>query len=65
MCAAENNRLDVVKFLLDDIKTNIDVNAVDTDQQTALHLAATGGHTEIVRELVHMGASLTLVDKVI
>lgn len=63
MCAAKNNRLEVVNFLLDNLYS-VDLNAVDVDQQTALHHAAVGGHLEIVEKLVHLGAVPTTVDKV-
>lgn len=63
MCAAKNNRLEVVNFLLDNLD-NVDLNAVDIERQTALHLAAVGGHIEIVQKLVHLGANPTAVDKV-
>lgn len=63
MCAAKNNRLDVVNFILDNLDV-VDLNAVDVDQQTALHHAAVGGHLEIVEKLVHLGAIPTVVDKV-
>ena len=36
MCAAKNNRLDVVNFLLDNLV--IDLNAVDIDQQTGTYM---------------------------
>jgi ankyrin repeat protein len=39
-----------------------DVNAVDRRKQTALHLAAAGGHEESVRLLVEHGASFELRD---
>lgn len=63
MCAAKNNRLEVVNFLLDNLDS-VDMNAVDVDQQTALHHAAIGGHIEIVQKLVHLGSNPTAVDKV-
>lgn len=63
MCAAKNNRLDVVNFILDNLDV-VDLNAVDVDQQTALHHAAIGGHLEIVEKLVHLGAIPTVIDKV-
>lgn len=63
MCAARNNRLEVVNFLLDNLD-RVDLDAVDIDHQTALHHAALGGHIEIVQKLVHVGANPTTVDKV-
>ncbi len=63
MCAAKNNRLEVVNFILDNLDS-VDLNALDIDQQTALHHAAIGGHLEIVEKLVHLGAVPTVLDKV-
>ena len=35
------------------------------DGETAIHLAASGGHTDIVRNLIAAGASVNEVDDVI
>lgn len=63
MCAARNNRLSVVNFLLDTID-DVGLDAVDTDHQTALHHAAIAGHTHVVRRLVHAGANTSTTNKV-
>jgi ankyrin repeat protein len=63
MCAARNNRSDVVDFLLDTLE-DIKVDAVDLEQQTALFHAALGGHTGIVRRLVEAGAKTDVRNKV-
>ena len=64
MCAARNNRADVVDFLLDTLE-DIKVDAVDLEQQTALYHAALGGHAGIVRRLVEAGAKTDTRNKVI
>lgn len=56
MCAAKNNRLDVVEFLLDTLE-DVRVDAVDLEGQSALLHAAMGGHATVVRRLVEAGAS--------
>lgn len=63
MCAARNNRLSVVNFLLDTID-DVGLDAFDTDHQTALHHAAIAGHTHVVRRLVHAGANTSTTNKV-
>jgi ankyrin repeat protein len=54
--AAVNGQLEVVKTLL---QTDIDINAKDSNQDTALFLAAALGHKEIMRELLDAGATTT------
>lgn len=49
MCATKNIR--VVKFLLDTLE-NIDLEATDIEEKTALHHAAQGGHLQTVTKLV-------------
>lgn len=39
------------------------VNTGDYDKRTAMHLAAGGGHTDIVKELVNAGANINAEDK--
>jgi ankyrin repeat protein len=63
MCAARNNRSEVVDFLLDTLE-DIKVDAVDLEQQTALYHAALGGHAGIVRRLVEVGAKPDARNKV-
>ncbi|EEZ97168.2 Tankyrase-like Protein [Tribolium castaneum] len=57
MCAARNNRISVVDFLIDTLE-DTRVDAVDIDSQTALFHAAMGGHIEIVKRLIDLGANL-------
>lgn len=63
MCAARNNRSEVVDFLLDTLE-DLRVDAVDLEQQTALYHAALGGHAGIVRRLVEAGAKTDARNKV-
>lgn len=64
ICAAHNNRLPVVDYLLETIE-NIDVDAVDSDEQTALYHAALGGHTTVLKRLIEAEANPDLRNKVI
>lgn len=56
ICAAKNDRVDVVDFLLDTLE-DVRLDAVDVDGQTALFHAAMGGHYQVVKRLVEAGAS--------
>lgn len=53
MLAAWNNRIDMVRLLLD---RGADVNAQDATGWTALHAAAFAGNTEIMQLLLERGA---------
>ena len=63
MCAAKNNRLDVIDFLLENLE-DVNVDAVDHEGQTALFHAAMEGHPSVVRRLVEIGAMLDKRNKV-
>lgn len=56
MCAARNNRADVVDFLVDTLE-NIKLEAIDYEGQTSLHHAAQAGHYQIVQKLLKLGAN--------
>ena len=58
--ATEEDALESLKLLLD---SSIDVNAANTNGQTALHNAAVRGSDAIVRYLVDKGARLDAKDK--
>ncbi|KAG8307575.1 hypothetical protein J6590_018452 [Homalodisca vitripennis] len=62
MCAARNNRLSVVNFLLDSLE-HVDVDLVDMDRQTALHHAAQAGHKDVVARIVQAGANTKVVNR--
>ncbi|XP_046401177.1 ankyrin repeat and death domain-containing protein 1A-like isoform X4 [Ischnura elegans] len=61
-CAAHNNRLEVVNFLLDTLDEP-NLEAVDAEKQTPLHHAALGGHSGVVRRILEAGASTSATDK--
>lgn len=63
MCAAKNNRIDVVDFLLDALE-DLRLDAIDVEGQTALFHAAMGGHAIIVKKLIEIGALLDKRNKV-
>lgn len=63
MCAARNNRLSVVQFLMDTLE-HVDVDIIDCEGQAALHHAAIAGHKEIVARLVQVGANTKTANKV-
>lgn len=59
--AACEARADVVDLLL--AKEDVDVDAPDDDDDTALHLAAAVGHLDIVQRLLQGGASVDVRNK--
>jgi ankyrin repeat protein len=63
MCAARNNRLDVVNFLLETLE-ELQVDVEDAEQQTALFHAAHGGHHNVVKRLIEAGARIDTRNKV-
>ncbi|KAF7330183.1 ANK-REP-REGION domain-containing protein [Mycena venus] len=58
--AAQNNQLHVVRSLISENPKLI--NALDVDERTPLHWAASSGSTDIVRFLVDKQAEVDLVD---
>ena len=58
--ASELGRFDVASALLEDARTEIDVNARLVDGATALFLAAQGGYAGLVRLLLDNGAQLRM-----
>ncbi|XAR61262.1 hypothetical protein NMG60_11034909 [Bertholletia excelsa] len=59
--AAAMDRLDLMEVLCLGF-IDIDVNSVDSGGQTALHVAAIRGHTEVIQFLVSIGADADIVD---
>ena len=57
--AAESHRLGIVKVLLD---KGADVNAVSNANDTALHIAATNGDTDIINLLLSRNADIKKLD---
>lgn len=59
--AAFNGKMSVIQSVLE---SNMDVNAVDENGQTAFAMAAHGGHMEIVKLLIKHGAEIDRPDAV-
>eukprot|EP00952_Eustigmatos_sp_NYUAD-ZCMA_P009887 40749-Eustigmatos_ZCMA.PRE.1 len=57
---AEFGQLNALTFLLESAAT---VSATNRDHESALHLAAAGGHFECVRKLLEYGAHTDALDK--
>jgi len=57
--ASENNRTRAMHLLL----MGCDINGADYDARTALHLAASSGHLDMVKYLVANGADVDLKDR--
>ena len=55
-----NNHYEVVKYLV--TKANVDLDVMDGDRNTPLHVAALYGHVQMVEFLVESGASVNLVN---
>ncbi|XP_024085690.1 ankyrin repeat and death domain-containing protein 1A-like, partial [Cimex lectularius] len=62
MCAARNNRVDVVEYLISKLD-NFDLEDVDFEGNTSLHQASLGGHYQIVKKLLGLGANPNAVNK--
>ncbi|MBL0319994.1 MAG: ankyrin repeat domain-containing protein [Alphaproteobacteria bacterium] len=56
-------RAESIPNLADFIKKDLDINAVNNDGLTALHLAASHGHVKAVQQLIKAGANHELLDK--
>lgn len=58
--AADRGSLDIVKYLIQSLKA--DINIKDVDGQTPLHYAASCGHSDVVKYLLEKGANANLLD---
>ena len=58
--ASASNQTAVMQYLMQ--STNININAVDNDGNTALHLAAISGHSDAVHLLLQSGANDTILN---
>lgn len=61
--AAEEGRFDVVKLLLE-LDATVDAQSLNFGDETALHAAASSGHTTIMEELLRHGADVHSVTSV-
>ena len=62
--ASEEGNLQGIKDLVN-MAQNIDLFATNKHGETALHMAASGGHTEIIKYLLSKGCDVSVKDKVI
>lgn len=60
--AANLNRIDIVKFLLEFFRDELDVNSVNTEMRTAIHVAAMEGHVSVIEFYVSIGGNPNAVD---
>ncbi|CAF0937556.1 unnamed protein product [Rotaria sordida] len=60
-CAAKKGHFELVQWLVEERSANIDI--VDINLNSALHLASYGGHSLIVEYLLNQGADSTLINK--
>ena len=60
-CACKKGHFDLVKGLIEHHLANLDI--VDINLNSALHLAAYGGHARVVEYLLNQGANSTLLNK--
>jgi len=61
--AAGRGHLETVRFLLTELEVTLTVNAIETDKKrTALHWAAYGGKTDVVKLLLQNGAEAAVKD---
>lgn len=60
--AAVLNRIDVVKFLFDYFGDELDVNSMNTESKTPIHMAAMEGHVSVIEFFVSVGGNPNAVD---
>ncbi|CAF0993143.1 unnamed protein product [Rotaria sordida] len=60
-CASKKGYLDLVRWLIEERSANLDI--IDINLNSALHLAAYGGHKLVVEYLLKQGANLLLLNK--
>ncbi|XP_052792914.1 death-associated protein kinase 1-like isoform X2 [Mya arenaria] len=61
-CAAEEGNLEGIKGLAS-MAQKIDLHSANKHGETAVHMAASGGHTEVIRFLQSKGADIAALDK--
>ncbi|CAF3673449.1 unnamed protein product [Rotaria sp. Silwood1] len=60
-CAGKKGYMDLVRWLVEEHSANLDI--VDINSNSALHLAAYGGHDSVVKYLLDRGANPLLLNK--
>ncbi|KAL5069350.1 hypothetical protein RYX36_020237 [Vicia faba] len=60
--AAVLDRIDVVKFLFDCFGGELDVNSVNAESKTPIHMAAMEGHVSLIEFFVSVGGNPNAVD---
>ncbi|KAK7392372.1 hypothetical protein VNO78_20808 [Psophocarpus tetragonolobus] len=60
--AAATNRIDVMEFLLERYDEELDVDSVDWEGRTPIHVAAREGHVRVIEFCVWMGGNPNCVD---
>jgi ankyrin repeat protein len=60
-CASKKGYFDMVRWLVEQGKANVDI--LDINGNSALHLAAYGGHTDIVNYLLNCGCDSTVENR--
>ncbi|CAF5092477.1 unnamed protein product, partial [Rotaria sp. Silwood1] len=60
-CACKKGYIDLVRWLVDERKANLDI--VDINGNSPLHLACYGGHKSVVEYLLSQGANPLLINK--
>ncbi|CAF2522609.1 unnamed protein product [Rotaria sp. Silwood2] len=60
-CASRKGHFDLVRLFIETLSANMDI--VDVNGNSALHLAVYGGHVEIVHYLLNQGCNSTLYNR--
>nr|KYP71517.1 Ankyrin-2 [Cajanus cajan] len=60
--AAATNRIDAMEFLVERYGDELDLDSVDGEGRTAIHVAAGEGHVRVIQFCVSMGGNPNLVD---
>ncbi|GFR67449.1 death-associated protein kinase 1 [Elysia marginata] len=61
-CASEEGNVDGLREL-SEMAANIDLNTANKHGETAVHMAASGGHVEVLKFLVSKGVDISIRDK--
>ncbi|KAK3775055.1 hypothetical protein RRG08_048265 [Elysia crispata] len=61
-CASEEGNVDGLREL-SEMAANIDLNTANKHGETAVHMAASGGHVEVLKFLVARGVDISIRDK--